>query len=164
MHPKCGPKEGHCKETYRNSIKRVKYASYMRTKFRSLQFFTVKRLFSHIERRKQSFRHPWQFKMQIPETEAPSITCTEHLSTVSHTIWGKMFWQIFCGILPTFLCLESHQGKIISCVTVVWRPQWVFISMLPQRNVSKSTDCLYKCMIQSDISATIGYLKMVFMF
>ena len=86
MHSKCGPKEGHCKETYRNSIKRVKYASYMRTKFRSLQFFTVKRLFSHIERRKQSFRHPWQFKMQIPETEAPSITCTEHLSTFSHTI------------------------------------------------------------------------------
>ena len=62
-----------------------------------------------------------------------------------------MFWQIFCGILPTFLCLESHQGKIISCVTVVWRPQWVFISMLPQRNVSKSTDCLYKCMIQSPL-------------
>ena len=138
MHPKCGPKEGHCKETYKYSIKRVKYArymrtkfrsqqfftvkrlfspfasrvldtpwhsctqnadqkkvtakkgvkyaSYMRTKFRSLQFFTVKRLFSHIERRKQSLRHPWQFKMQIPETEAPSITCTEHLSTVSHTI------------------------------------------------------------------------------
>ena len=46
MHPKCGPKEGHCKETYKYSIKRVKYARYMRTKFRSQHFFTVKRQFS----------------------------------------------------------------------------------------------------------------------
>ena len=86
MHSKCGPKEGHCKETYKYSIKRVKYARYMRTNFRSLQFFTMKRLFSHIERRKQSFRHPWQFQMEILEKEAPSITCTGYLSTVSHKI------------------------------------------------------------------------------
>ena len=38
-------------------------------------------------------------------------------------------WQSlaqFCGILPTFLSLEAHQGKIISYVTAIWKPQWDF--------------------------------------
>ena len=51
-------------------------------------------------------------------------------------------WQSlaqFCGILPTFLSLEAHQGKIFSYVTAIWRPKWVFSSLLPQRNVSHST-------------------------
>ena len=66
----------------------------------------------------------------------------------------------FCGILPTFLCLESHQGKIISHVTVIWRPQWVFISMWPQRNVSNSTEYLGQV---HDSFKHLGYLKRVFM-
>ena len=34
--------------------------------------------------------------------------------------------QYSCGILPTFLSLEAHQGKIISYVTAIWKPQWDF--------------------------------------
>ena len=50
-----------------------------------------------------------------------------------------MMRQYSCGILPTFLSLEAHQGKIFSYVTAIWRPKWVFSSLLPQRNVSHST-------------------------
>ena len=37
-----------------------------------------------------------------------------------------MMRQYSCGILPTFLSLEAHQGKIISYVTAIWKPQWDF--------------------------------------
>ena len=33
---------------------------------------------------------------------------------------------MICGIVPTFLGLESHQGTIISYVTPIGRPQWDF--------------------------------------
>ena len=34
--------------------------------------------------------------------------------------------QYSCGILPTFLSLEAHQGKTISYVTAIWQPHWDF--------------------------------------
>ena len=37
-----------------------------------------------------------------------------------------MMRQYSCGILPTFLSLEAHQGKIISYVTAIRKPQWDF--------------------------------------
>ena len=31
----------------------------------------------------------------------------------------KKIWQHICGIVPTFLSLEAHQGTIISYVTAI---------------------------------------------
>ena len=44
--------------------------------------------------------------------------------------------QDCCGILPTFLSLGTHQGRINPYVTVNQKPLQVFSSLSPQRNVS----------------------------
>ena len=79
MYSKWGPKEGHCKETYKYSIKRVKYARYMRTNFRSLQFFIVKRLFSPFASR--VLDTPWHSCTQ--NADQKKVTAKKHTGTAS---------------------------------------------------------------------------------
>ena len=44
--------------------------------------------------------------------------------------------QDCCGISPIFLCLEAHQGEIVSNVAENWWSKWVFNRLLQHRNIS----------------------------
>ena len=77
-----------------------------------------------------------RFVLEFLKEEASSITCTIHNSAMN---LKQNTWRGCCEILPTFLSLESHQGRIISYATVTWRPKWIFSLLLPQRNVSNNT-------------------------